>query len=152
MRCSFILGAQRHTNIDAECNTQGASNLHLKSNPKENRNVTSINNNATGKNEKKINNYHLLIHRTSYSKEGSPPCGVTLSSICRAYKPMYSRFVQTIDYFLRFWLEQQLTNADKISRLARQMTSTHRKYGTPVLGPRIWLFSSVSVKNFTSLS
>jgi hypothetical protein len=28
----------------------------------------------------------------------------------------------------------------------------HKKYGTPVLGPLIWLFSSVSVKNFTSLS
>ena len=30
--------------------------------------------------------------------------------------------------------------------------SNHKKYGTPVLGPLIWLFSSVSVKNFTSLS
>lgn len=28
----------------------------------------------------------------------------------------------------------------------------YKKYGTPVLGPLIWLFSSVSVKNFTSLS
>jgi hypothetical protein len=27
-----------------------------------------------------------------------------------------------------------------------------RKYGTAVLGPRIWLFSAVSVKNLTSLS
>ncbi|KAF9675117.1 hypothetical protein SADUNF_Sadunf10G0198000 [Salix dunnii] len=43
-------------------------------------------------------------------------------------------------------LRQLYCNATNVSLLF------YKKYGTPVLGPLIWLFSSVSVKNFTSLS
>ena len=45
-----------------------------------------------------------------------------------------------------------MSNHNSIAIRYHNFTVSYKKYGTPVLGPLIWLFSSVSVKNLTSLS